>query len=90
MNEPVRDKLNLQKLFLLGQYYRQAECNTGHSGYARQIIRLLNEYGIFTTDSRLATRIAAWIICQNGLLPDADTQRRISLEVQNEILSHYN
>ena len=90
MNEPVRDKLNLQKLFLLGQYYRQAEGNPRHLGYANQIIRMLKEYGIFTADSRLATRIAAWIICQNGKLPDADTQQRISLEVQNEILSQYN
>lgn len=90
MNDPVRDRLNLQTLFLLGQYYRQTESDTGHSNPLRQIIQLLNEYGIFAANGRLATRIAAWIICQNGKLPDADTQQRISREVQNEVFSNYN
>jgi len=90
MNEPVCDRLNLQTLFLLGQYYRQAESINGSPSYGRQIMRLLNEYGIFTTDSRLATRIAAWIICQNGRLPNEDTQRQISREVWNEGISHFN
>lgn len=90
MNDPVCDQLNLQTLFLLGQYYRQAECNTGHSYSSRQIIQLLNRYGIYAANGRLATRIAAWIICQNGKLPDADTQLRISHEIQIEVFSNYN
>ncbi len=87
MNDPLCDQLNLQTLFFLGQYYRQAECKPGHSSSLRQIIQLLSQYGIFAANGRLATKIAAWIICQNGKLPDKDIQERIYHEVQNEVFS---
>jgi hypothetical protein len=90
MNEPVCDKLNLEKLFLLGQYYRQAEFNVDRSEYAQQIVNLLSDSGIYTKDARLATRIAAWIICQNGRLPNAETQRQITIEMQSRSFSRLN